>query len=262
MDVDPAAGAVRIEDRREDRAVPEAERRGARHLAQLHGVVGRLHPERGRDRSPRTGASPYSGRKVSGSTPARAHRRHQHFAEDALPPLGIEAVGRARQLLDAGIDELVLEGRRRAAGRPPPSSAVRRAAQEIRAGSTPRACRRCGGCRRETSARRRRRRRSRRSPRSPDPARGSGRRSRRTGVSAIGPSAEIMVLVGTQPTPFTSREASSPAGNPLPRTRPAISQVQTMMSFSRCIGGYRADGAPSLPISGRRRSRAQGALPS
>ena len=56
------------------------------------------------------------------------------------------------------------------------------------------------------------------------------------GVSAIGPSAEIIVLVGTQPTPFTSREASSPAGNPLPRTRPAISQVQTMMSGSRCMG--------------------------
>ncbi len=42
-----------------------------------------------------------------------------------------------------------------------------------------------------------------------------------------------------QPTPWTRRDLSSLAGNPLPRTRPAISQVQTMISFSRSMPGSR-----------------------
>jgi len=40
-----------------------------------------------------------------------ADRRRQHLAEHALTPEGAEAVGMARQILDAGIDKLLLEGR-------------------------------------------------------------------------------------------------------------------------------------------------------
>ena len=49
MDVDAAPRAVRLEDRREDRPMAEAECTRTRHFAQLHGVVGRLHPETRRD---------------------------------------------------------------------------------------------------------------------------------------------------------------------------------------------------------------------
>ena len=55
------------------------------------------------------------------------------------------------------------------------------------------------------------------------------------GVSPMVPKQEIMLLVGTQPTPLLRRSGRSLTGKPLPRTRPAISQVQTMTSGSRFI---------------------------
>ena len=88
---------------------PRLKRRGARHLAQLDRVVGRLHPETRRD-SHLVLARAVFGQEGIRLDPRPAHRGDQHLAEDALPPIGVEAIGRARQLLDAGIDELVLEG--------------------------------------------------------------------------------------------------------------------------------------------------------
>ena len=56
------------------------------------------------------------------------------------------------------------------------------------------------------------------------------------GVSKIGPNADIIMLLCVQPTPLPSREGSSLAGKPLPRTWPEMSQVATKTSSSRCKG--------------------------
>ncbi len=55
------------------------------------------------------------------------------------------------------------------------------------------------------------------------------------GVARIEPKAEIMMLEAVSPTPFRSRLSSSAAGKPLPRTRPAKSQMPTKTSSSCCI---------------------------
>lgn len=49
--------------------------------------------------------------------------------------------------------------------------------------------------------------------------------------------AEIIVLVGTQPTPDFSLADKSVTGKPLPRTRPAISQVHTSTIGSLIMAG-------------------------
>src|SRR6185437_3300955 len=51
----------------------------------------------------------------------------------------------------------------------------------------------------------------------------------------IGPNADIIRLLCVQPTPLVSRDGNSRAGNPLPRTWPAMSQVATKISSSRSI---------------------------
>src|SRR5205085_2450861 len=40
-----------------------------------------------------------------------AHRRNQHLAKNPLPPPRVETVGRSGHVLDAGVDELMLERR-------------------------------------------------------------------------------------------------------------------------------------------------------
>ena len=163
MDVDAAAGAVRIEDRRESGAVPEPERRGARHLAQLDRVVRRLHPERGRAGHLVLAGAIFRQEGIR-LDPCPAHRRHQALRQRC--PGGDRRRGyRARPAAARRRHRPArARRRRRAAGRPPPRAPPGRGAGNP-ADSTPRASRRSGGCRPETSARRRRRRRNRRSPR-------------------------------------------------------------------------------------------------
>src|SRR3954465_536849 len=52
------------------------------------------------------------------------------------------------------------------------------------------------------------------------------------GVSRIGPNADIMMLLGDRPTPTRIRDGRSAAGNPLPRTSPARTQVPRKTSGS------------------------------
>src|ERR1700730_1373570 len=67
------------------------------------------------------------------------------------------------------------------------------------------------------------------------------------GVSQIGPNGDIIRLLPVQPTPLTSRSGSSRAGNPLPRARPEMSQVETKISSSRSMPFLRSPPPPPPP---------------
>ena len=113
MDMHAIADAVGIEDRREDGPRAQALGRRAGDLAHDDGIIGRSDSER---RLAGDLILPGAIFRQEGirDHPGLAQRRGEGLAEDSLAAIGIEAVGRPRQLLHPGIDELLLEGREEA----------------------------------------------------------------------------------------------------------------------------------------------------
>ncbi len=78
------------------------------------------------------------------------------------------------------------------------------------------------------------------------------------GVSKIGPKQVCIKFEWVQPMPTLRRAGNSLAGKPLPRTRPAISQVPTKISSSRSMASsdrqeppvYVTSGKETLPAAG------------
>ena len=110
MDVGAVADAVRLDDRGKDRAMPEPMGDGARHLAGDHRFVGGAQAARGGGRDLVLPAAIF-GQEAVGGEARGAQRRHVGFAEDPLAAVGVERIGRAGPVLDAGIDKLLLERR-------------------------------------------------------------------------------------------------------------------------------------------------------
>ena len=102
------AGAVRLQHRREDRAVAGAEGDGARHLAHDHRGIGGAQRRFRRHRH-LVLARPVFRQEAVGREPGGADRAHHLRTEITLPTERIERIGRARPVLHPVMDELVLE---------------------------------------------------------------------------------------------------------------------------------------------------------
>ena len=90
-------------------AVAQTKGRAARHLARDHALVRR--DQRGLRRNGHLVlARAIFGKEGVGLGVRRTDRRDEHLAERALAPERAQTIGVARQVLDAGIDELLLEG--------------------------------------------------------------------------------------------------------------------------------------------------------
>ncbi len=109
MDVDAAADIVRYRLWREHRAMAEAMRRRARHLAGDHRVIGGGQGRLRRHRHLELARTVF-GKKTVRHRPRGAQRRNKRFAETPLAAKGAERVGVARTVLHAGIQKFLLEG--------------------------------------------------------------------------------------------------------------------------------------------------------
>ena len=187
--------------------------------------------------------APYSARKT-----VRHHARgpqggDEGLAERALAAERAQAVRVARPVLIPRIDELLLEGgdQAQATGLGQRGNA---AAEELARAALPRGAVGVADIAEEEMLPARTHRRSLPAPRPSHRARSSGRHAVPKGVSKIGPNAVCIRLECVHPIPLRRRASISRAGNPLPRTWPAMSQVATKTSPSRSMA--------SLPDLGRR----------
>ncbi len=108
MHVGAVAGAVRAQHRRQDRLVAEEGCNGAGQLAHLHGLIGGGQARGGGGRDLEL-AGAVLGEEGVRRDPGPAHGGQQRAAERPLPAERVQRVGRARPVLGAGIDQLLLE---------------------------------------------------------------------------------------------------------------------------------------------------------
>jgi hypothetical protein len=113
MNMDAIADTGGIEDRREDRARAQALGGRAGDLAHDDGIVGGPHPD-GRLAGDLILPGAIFRQEGIGDHAGLAKSGGEGLAEDSLAAIGIQAVGRTRQLFHPGIDELLLEGREQA----------------------------------------------------------------------------------------------------------------------------------------------------
>ena len=209
-------------------------------------------------RGSRTGASAYSAKKRSGSTPAstsaaitcvgerlgQALRRRARTAARAAPPPSPQQL------------ELVLEARLARARRARSSSAASASRRKLRGQHCPRRARRSRRCRTAPA-------RARSAPARPRRARacrGSGSR-RRSPVepnglgSASGPSGVSAWLAGTQPTPAAS--VLLELGRRAPRGRARSRRGRSTTSATQLGRAHAAARAATVPLSHRRLAQAE-----
>ena len=232
MDVHAVAHTIGIGHRREDHAMAQPMRGRARHLAGDHRVIGggqrRLRGNRDLELARRR-----IRRERCPDRAGRAQRGDEGLAETALAAKGTERVGVARPVR-CRYRRIPVRRRRPGVGRPSPparATARRRKSRGQHSQAVPSVCRmsprkKCSIAEPSSKSTR-------------TSAAGSGTIIKSpavpNGVSQIGPNGDIIRLLPVQPTPFVRRAGSSRAGNPLPRTRPEMSQVATKTSSSRIM---------------------------
>jgi len=109
VDVGAVADAGRFDHRGEDGAMAEARGDGAGEFAHQHRLVGGAEAGGGAGGDLELARAVFGEERV-GRDAGGAHGGEQGAAECALAAEGVEGVGRAKAVLDAGVDHLLLEG--------------------------------------------------------------------------------------------------------------------------------------------------------